>query len=74
MVMLKEISSIFFLGVTVFTHGCLCFLSVGGICIAQSLKIPHDNKQAYFDKIIRQLLETRFARAVIIFAYDEDIR
>ncbi|XP_057181874.1 metabotropic glutamate receptor 7 isoform X1 [Triplophysa rosa] len=46
----------------------------GGICIAQSLKIPHDHKQADFDKIIRQLLETRYARAVIIFAYDEDIR
>ncbi|KAI7791391.1 metabotropic glutamate receptor 7 precursor, partial [Triplophysa rosa] len=49
-------------------------LSLGGICIAQSLKIPHDHKQADFDKIIRQLLETRYARAVIIFAYDEDIR
>ncbi|XP_016429745.1 metabotropic glutamate receptor 7, partial [Sinocyclocheilus rhinocerous] len=46
----------------------------GGICIAQSLKIPHDHKQADFEKIIRQLLETRHARAVIIFAYDEDIR
>lgn len=52
----------------------LSFLSLGGICIAQSLKIPHDHKQADFDKIIRQLLETRHARAVIIFAYDEDIR
>ncbi|XP_056303307.1 metabotropic glutamate receptor 7 isoform X1 [Danio aesculapii] len=46
----------------------------GGICIAQSLKIPHDHKQGDFDKIIRQLLETRHARAVIIFANDEDIR
>ncbi|XP_055073144.1 metabotropic glutamate receptor 7-like isoform X1 [Misgurnus anguillicaudatus] len=46
----------------------------GGICIAQSLKIPHDHKQADFDKIIKQLLETRHARAVIIFAHDEDIR
>ncbi|XP_017351998.1 metabotropic glutamate receptor 7 isoform X1 [Ictalurus punctatus] len=46
----------------------------GGICIAQSLKIPHDRKQADFDKIIRMLLETRQARAVIMFAYDEDIR
>lgn len=52
----------------------LSFLYLGGICIAQSLKIPHDHKQADFDKIIRQLLETRHARAVIIFAYDEDIR
>ncbi|KAI5093391.1 metabotropic glutamate receptor 7 precursor, partial [Silurus meridionalis] len=46
----------------------------GGICIAQSLKIPHDRKQADFDKIIRLLLDTRQARAVIMFAYDEDIR
>ncbi|XP_026092161.1 metabotropic glutamate receptor 7 isoform X2 [Carassius auratus] len=46
----------------------------GGLCIAQSLKIPHDHKQADFDKIIRQLLDTPRARAVIIFAYDEDIR
>ncbi|GAA6081624.1 metabotropic glutamate receptor 7, partial [Tachysurus ichikawai] len=45
-----------------------------GICIAQSLKIPHDHKQADFDKIIRMLLDTRQARAVIMFAYDEDIR
>ncbi|XP_066527019.1 metabotropic glutamate receptor 7 isoform X2 [Hoplias malabaricus] len=46
----------------------------GGICIAQSLKIPHDHKQADFDKIIRMLQDTRQARAVIMFAYDEDIR
>ncbi|KAL3978839.1 hypothetical protein ACER0C_019901 [Sarotherodon galilaeus] len=46
----------------------------GGICIAQSLKIPHDHKSSDFDKIIRQLLDTRYARAVILFASDEDIR
>ncbi|KAG5835895.1 hypothetical protein ANANG_G00248840 [Anguilla anguilla] len=46
----------------------------GGICIAQSLKIPHDHKQADFDKIIRQLLDTVHAKAVVIFASDEDIR
>ncbi|XP_018620371.2 metabotropic glutamate receptor 7-like [Scleropages formosus] len=46
----------------------------GGICIAQSLKIPHDRKQADFDKVVRQLLETRHARAVVTFASDEDIR
>ncbi|KAL2091626.1 hypothetical protein ACEWY4_013889 [Coilia grayii] len=46
----------------------------GGICIAQSLKIPHDRKQADFDKIIDQLYSTSNARAVIIFASDEDIR
>uniref|UniRef100_A0A6Q2XPE3 G-protein coupled receptors family 3 profile domain-containing protein n=1 Tax=Esox lucius TaxID=8010 RepID=A0A6Q2XPE3_ESOLU len=46
----------------------------GGICIAQSLKIPHNHKQEHFDKIIRLLLDTRYARAVILFASDEDIR
>ncbi|XP_069387193.1 metabotropic glutamate receptor 7 isoform X4 [Paralichthys olivaceus] len=46
----------------------------GGICIAQSLKIPHDHKPSDFDKIIRLLLDTRYARAVILFASDEDIR
>jgi hypothetical protein len=44
------------------------------VCIAQSLKIPHDHKAADFDKIIRLLLDTRYARAVILFASDEDIR
>ncbi|NXN92909.1 GRM7 protein, partial [Rhinopomastus cyanomelas] len=48
----------------------------GGLCIAQSLKIPQDRKDKTidFDKIIRQLLETPNARAVVIFANDEDIR
>ncbi|KAG9331454.1 hypothetical protein JZ751_019139 [Albula glossodonta] len=46
----------------------------GGICIAQSLKIPNDHKEEDFDKIIRQLLDTRNSRAVVIFASDEDIR
>ncbi|KAK5934747.1 hypothetical protein CgunFtcFv8_015114 [Champsocephalus gunnari] len=51
----------------------LCVVS-GGICIAQSLKIPHDHKPSDFDKIIHMLLDTRYARAVILFASDEDIR
>ncbi|XP_061583958.1 metabotropic glutamate receptor 7 isoform X1 [Cololabis saira] len=46
----------------------------GGICIAQSLRIPHDHKPSDFDKIIRLLLDTRNARAVILFANDDDIR
>ncbi|MEE6501970.1 hypothetical protein FKM82_004374, partial [Ascaphus truei] len=46
----------------------------GGLCIAQSLKIPHDHKPSDFDKIIRQLLETYHARAVVVFASDDDIR
>ncbi|KAJ8376573.1 hypothetical protein SKAU_G00071530 [Synaphobranchus kaupii] len=46
----------------------------GGLCIAQSLKIPSDHKEEDFDKIIRQLLDTPNSRAVVIFASDEDIR
>ncbi|XP_041859914.1 metabotropic glutamate receptor 7-like [Melanotaenia boesemani] len=46
----------------------------GGICIAQSLKIPHNPKLEDYDKIIQQLLETFSSRAVIIFASEEDIR
>uniref|UniRef100_A0A3B5MGQ6 Receptor ligand binding region domain-containing protein n=1 Tax=Xiphophorus couchianus TaxID=32473 RepID=A0A3B5MGQ6_9TELE len=54
-------------------HPCV-FISAGGICIAQSLKIPHEHKPSDFDKIIRQLLDTRYARTVVLFASDEDIR
>uniref|UniRef100_A0A8C6UPY6 Glutamate metabotropic receptor 7 n=1 Tax=Neogobius melanostomus TaxID=47308 RepID=A0A8C6UPY6_9GOBI len=57
------------LTILIINTGALC-----GICIAQSLKIPHDHKPSDFDKIIRLLLETRYARAVILFASDEDIR
>ncbi|XP_006882138.1 PREDICTED: metabotropic glutamate receptor 4 isoform X2 [Elephantulus edwardii] len=46
----------------------------GGICIAQSVKIPREPKPGEFDKIIRRLLETSNARAVIIFANEDDIR
>ncbi|KAM7011655.1 metabotropic glutamate receptor 7 isoform X2 [Melospiza melodia melodia] len=48
----------------------------GGLCIAQSLKIPQERKDKSidFDRIIRQLLETPNARAIVIFAHDEDIR
>ncbi|XP_019360246.1 PREDICTED: metabotropic glutamate receptor 7 isoform X2 [Gavialis gangeticus] len=48
----------------------------GGLCIAQSLKIPQDRKDKNidFDKIIKQLLETPNARAIVIFANDEDIK
>ncbi|XP_030641108.1 metabotropic glutamate receptor 7-like [Chanos chanos] len=48
--------------------------SAGGICIAQSLKIPHNPKPEDYDKTIQQLLETQHARAVVIFANEEDIR
>lgn len=49
-------------------------LKKGGICIAQSLKIPHNPKLEDYDKTIQQLLETHHSRAVIIFASEEDIR
>ncbi|CAB1336125.1 unnamed protein product, partial [Coregonus sp. 'balchen'] len=45
-----------------------------GICIAQSLKIPHNPKLEDYDKAIQQLLETPHSRGVIIFASEEDIR
>ncbi|XP_046729129.1 glutamate receptor, metabotropic 8a isoform X2 [Silurus meridionalis] len=47
---------------------------MGGVCIAQSLKIPREPKPGEFDKIILRLLETPNARAIIIFANEDDIR
>lgn len=44
------------------------------MCIAQSLKIPREPRSGEFDKIIRRLLETSNARAVIMFANEDDIR
>nr|XP_032822592.1 metabotropic glutamate receptor 8-like [Petromyzon marinus]XP_032822593.1 metabotropic glutamate receptor 8-like [Petromyzon marinus] len=46
----------------------------GGVCIAQSMKIARDSKPRDFDKTIRRLLETSAARAVVIFANEEDVR
>ncbi|KAM4022398.1 metabotropic glutamate receptor 7 isoform 1-T1 [Anomaloglossus baeobatrachus] len=47
----------------------------GGLCIAQSLKIPNDRKSSDYDKLVKQLLETPQARAVVVFAVDDnDIR
>uniref|UniRef100_A0A8C6KQK0 Glutamate metabotropic receptor 8 n=1 Tax=Nothobranchius furzeri TaxID=105023 RepID=A0A8C6KQK0_NOTFU len=46
----------------------------GGVCIAQSLKIPREPRPGEFDKIIKRLLETSNARAVIMFANEDDIR
>ncbi|XP_055788377.1 glutamate receptor, metabotropic 6a [Salvelinus fontinalis] len=46
----------------------------GGLCIAQSLKIPREPKPGEFDKIIRRLMETSNARGVIIFANEDDIK
>lgn len=56
----------------IFLH--LSFFIPGGVCIAQSLKIPREPRPGEFDKIIRRLLETSNARAIIMFANEDDIR
>lgn len=48
--------------------------SPGGVCIAQSLKIPREPRPGEFEKIIKRLMETPNARAVIMFANEDDIR
>ncbi|KAL6040615.1 hypothetical protein STEG23_028958, partial [Scotinomys teguina] len=51
-------------------------ISAGGLCIAQSVRIPQERKDRTidFDRIIKQLLDTPNSRAVVIFANDEDIK
>lgn len=51
----------------------VCSLS-GGVCIAQSVKIPREAEVGEFDKIIKRLMETSNARGVIIFANEDDIK
>uniref|UniRef100_A0A2R9BEN6 Glutamate metabotropic receptor 6 n=1 Tax=Pan paniscus TaxID=9597 RepID=A0A2R9BEN6_PANPA len=46
----------------------------GGVCIAQSIKIPREPKPGEFSKVIRRLMETPNARGIIIFANEDDIR
>ncbi|XP_078517792.1 metabotropic glutamate receptor 7 [Lissotriton helveticus] len=46
----------------------------GGVCIAQTVKIPHDCKNEDADKVIKQLLEFSNARGVVMFASDDDIK
>ncbi|XP_052453576.1 glutamate receptor, metabotropic 8b [Carassius gibelio] len=46
----------------------------GGVCIAQSLKIPREPRLGEFDKIVLRLLETPNARAIVMFANEDDIR
>lgn len=53
---------------------CVALSVPGGVCIAQSLKIPREPRPGEFDKIIRRLLETSNARAIIMFANEDDIR
>lgn len=47
---------------------------LGGLCIAQSIKIPREPRPGEFDKIIKRLMETSNARGVIIFANEDDIK
>lgn len=47
---------------------------LGGVCIAQSLKILREPRPGEFDKIVLRLVETPNARAVIMFANEDDIR
>ena len=46
----------------------------GGLCIAQSIKIPREPKPGEFAKVIGRLMETSTARGVVIFANEDDIR
>lgn len=48
--------------------------AAGGLCIAQSIKIPREPRPGEFEKIIKRLMETSNARGVIIFANEDDIK
>lgn len=54
--------------------GNIFLLMSGGVCIAQSVKIPREPTAGEFDKIIKRLMETSNARGVIIFANEDDIK
>ncbi|XP_069738712.1 metabotropic glutamate receptor 6-like [Phaenicophaeus curvirostris] len=46
----------------------------GGLCIAQSIKIPREPRPGEFAKVIGRLMETSTARGVVLFANEDDIR
>lgn len=52
---------------------CACACPLGGVCVAQSLKIPREPQRGEFDRIVLRLLETPNARAIIMFANEDDI-
>lgn len=54
----------------IFSNVC----GTGGLCIAQSIKIPREPRPGEFEKIIKRLMETSNARGVIIFANEDDIK
>ena len=57
-----------------FLSSFLSLFPPGGVCIAQSVKIPREPTAGEFDKIISRLMETSNARGVIIFANEDDIK
>ncbi|XP_032825467.1 metabotropic glutamate receptor 8-like isoform X2 [Petromyzon marinus] len=57
-------------GVEAFIHSSR---ETGGVCIAQSLKIPREPRPGEFERIIKRLLDTSTARVVIMFANEDDI-
>ncbi|XP_071657332.1 metabotropic glutamate receptor 6-like isoform X2 [Patagioenas fasciata] len=46
----------------------------GGLCIAQSIKIPREPAPEEFAKVVGRLMETSTARGVVLFANEDDIR
>ncbi|NXA57640.1 GRM6 protein, partial [Nothocercus julius] len=46
----------------------------GGLCIAQSIKLPREPRPSEYTKVIERLMETSAARAVVLFANEDDIR
>lgn len=56
------------------TADCACACPPGGVCVAQSQKIPREPQRSEFDRIVLRLLETPNARAIIMFANEDDIR
>ncbi|OXB51657.1 hypothetical protein ASZ78_006981, partial [Callipepla squamata] len=46
----------------------------GGLCIAQSIKIPREPRAGAYAQVVQRLMETSTARGVVIFAHEDDIR
>uniref|UniRef100_A0A8D0FFE9 Glutamate metabotropic receptor 6 n=1 Tax=Strix occidentalis caurina TaxID=311401 RepID=A0A8D0FFE9_STROC len=46
----------------------------GGLCIAQSIKIPREPRPGEFAKVLGRLMETSAARGIVLFANEDDIR
>ncbi|XP_064359569.1 metabotropic glutamate receptor 6-like [Dromaius novaehollandiae] len=46
----------------------------GGLCVAQSVKLPREPRRGEYGKALGRLLETPAARAVVLFANEDDIR